>query len=182
MTDADQSGSDQRDDMNIGELAEDQLRHLTPIEELVEDLAEGREIWEYQIEEAVEHVEKTQNDATEILRRFEEQLGPIDSRPMTDGGTTFWEADQDCPLCGSEDTYTDGEDVWCGDCDWYDDGLRADGESDHSPPSMERPKPPEDPFACSLCGQPLGTVERIENEDYCDGCRREYGFDEVEHV
>lgn len=80
-------GSGQRDDMNIGELAEDQLRHLTPIEELVEDLAEGREIWEYQIEEAVGHVKKTQDDATEILRRFEEKLGPVGDRPMTDGGT-----------------------------------------------------------------------------------------------
>jgi len=34
--------------------------------------------------------------------------------------------------------------------------------------------PEDDPFACSSCGQPLGTVKRVEGKDYCDGCIREY--------
>jgi hypothetical protein len=62
---------------NIGELANDQLGHLTPLEELVDDLANGREVSDYQIEEAVEHVRATQDNANEILRRFEDQVGPI---------------------------------------------------------------------------------------------------------
>lgn len=62
---------------NIGELADDQLRHLTPIEELINDLANGREVYDYQIEESVEHLDEAQGNAAEILRRFEKQVGPV---------------------------------------------------------------------------------------------------------
>lgn len=44
----------------------------------------------------------------------------------------------------------------------------------------DRPDPEDDPFACSLCGVYLGTVDRIEGHDYCEGCRRQYGPDEHE--
>lgn len=40
---------------------------------------------------------------------------------------------------------------------------------------MEQPDPEYDPFRCSICGQPLGTVKRVEGADHCDGCLREYG-------
>lgn len=36
--------------------------------------------------------------------------------------------------------------------------------------------PEDDPFACSLCGQPLGELKRVEGEDYCDACLNEMGF------
>lgn len=65
------------DTQNIGELADEQLGHLTPIEELINDLVNDREVYDYQIEEAVEHLEQTQDNANEILRRFEKQVGPI---------------------------------------------------------------------------------------------------------
>lgn len=32
--------------------------------------------------------------------------------------------------------------------------------------------PEKDPFACSICGEPLGTVKRVEGEEYCDYCMR----------
>lgn len=35
--------------------------------------------------------------------------------------------------------------------------------------------PEDDPFACSICGEPLGEVKRVEGDDYCDACQREYG-------
>lgn len=38
----------------------------------------------------------------------------------------------------------------------------------------DRPDPEDDPFACSICGQPLATVTRIEGEEYCTACTREY--------
>lgn len=41
---------------------------------------------------------------------------------------------------------------------------------------MKRPDPEDDPFACSRCGQPLGTIKRVEGEDYCDPCLSEMGF------
>ena len=41
----------------------------------------------------------------------------------------------------------------------------------------DRPDPEDDPFACSRCGQPLGTVQRIKREDYCDACLSQMGFD-----
>lgn len=85
---------DLRDDMSIGELANDQLGHLTAIEELVADLANGREVYDYQIEEAVEHVEHTQKNANEILRRFEERVEPIGRHPRTGSSPSY-----QCPVC-----------------------------------------------------------------------------------
>jgi ribosomal protein S14 len=38
----------------------------------------------------------------------------------------------------------------------------------------DRPDPEDDPTRCSICGQPLGTVKRIEGDDHCDICIREY--------
>jgi len=40
----------------------------------------------------------------------------------------------------------------------------------------ERPDPEDDPFSCSRCGQPLGTVKRVEGEEFCDACLSEMGF------
>jgi len=46
----------------------------------------------------------------------------------------------------------------------------------------DRPDPEETPFVCSICGQPLGTVKRVEGEEHCDGCQREYGPGENRYV
>jgi hypothetical protein len=40
---------------------------------------------------------------------------------------------------------------------------------------VAQPAPEEDPFSCSICGQPLGLTTRVEGGEYCDGCLREYG-------
>lgn len=49
--------------------------------------------------------------------------------------------------------------------------------SDNRP---ERPDPDDNPWACSICGQPIGLSKRIEGEDYCDVCLSDYGIDESE--
>lgn len=54
-----------------------------------------------------------------------------------------------------------------------------------SPPTENnggRPDPDDDPFACSLCGHYLSSVERVEGHDYCRSCRREYGPDEYHEL
>lgn len=48
--------------------------------------------------------------------------------------------------------------------------IETDGGAD-----IERPDPEDDPFACSICGGPLGELDRVEGRDYCGSCRREYG-------
>ena len=64
---------------NIGQLADDNLRQLTPLEELVRDLANERDVYDEQIRRASECVENAQENSNEILRRFEEQVEPIES-------------------------------------------------------------------------------------------------------
>jgi ribosomal protein S14 len=39
--------------------------------------------------------------------------------------------------------------------------------------------PEDNAFQCSLCGQPLGTVARLEGEEHCRSCKREHGPTEV---
>ena len=39
----------------------------------------------------------------------------------------------------------------------------------------EPPDPEDDPFACSICGHYLVTVERVRGDDYCGSCKRQYG-------
>lgn len=66
------------------------------------------------------------------------------------------------------------------DTDSGSDDLRTDGG--HLPSDPDRyayPDPEDDPFACSICGAPLGELKRVEGEEHCDGCQREYGFEEV---
>jgi len=62
---------------NTGELADEILAELTPVEELVRDLANDRTVYEYQVEEAIEHIETAQGNASEILDQYEDQHGPI---------------------------------------------------------------------------------------------------------
>lgn len=57
------------------------------------------------------------------------------------------------------------------------DGLRTDGghlASDLGPEAY--PDPQDDPFACSICGAPLGESKRVEGEEHCDGCLRDAGI------
>jgi hypothetical protein len=52
--------------------------------------------------------------------------------------------------------------------------VQTDDDSAES--GRATPRDPEnDPFACSICGQPLGELKRVEGEEYCDACLREYG-------
>jgi protein-tyrosine phosphatase len=67
----------QHEEKNIGELADEQLAKLTQLEELLSDLENGREIYRYQVEDGAEAVEELQDNAIEILRRFEDTVGPI---------------------------------------------------------------------------------------------------------
>ncbi len=62
---------------NIGELADEQLKNLTVLEELLNDIENGREVYDYQITDSVEAVESAQENASEILRRYEKTVGPI---------------------------------------------------------------------------------------------------------
>jgi len=48
--------------------------------------------------------------------------------------------------------------------------------SDNSSGGTERPDPEDDPFVCSFCGQPLGSVKRVRGCDYCDACLADMGF------
>lgn len=52
--------------------------------------------------------------------------------------------------------------------------LVPDGSESSGRASLRDPE--DDPFACSICGEPLGTVKRVEGEDYCDPCLSEMGF------
>lgn len=64
-------------ELNTGELADEMLGQLTVLEELVRDIEAGREVYPEQIDRAVENLEDAQGNANEILRRFEETVGPI---------------------------------------------------------------------------------------------------------
>jgi hypothetical protein len=50
----------------ISEIKNEMLGHLTVLEELAADLENGREIYDYQREEAPERVRKVQNLALEL--------------------------------------------------------------------------------------------------------------------
>lgn len=50
----------------------------------------------------------------------------------------------------------------------------SENNTDNYTDGTDRRDPTEDPFRCSICGQPLGTVKRIRGEDHCDSCIREY--------
>jgi hypothetical protein len=62
---------------NIGELADDNLGCLTNLEELLDDLERDRDIPAWRLREANENLEQAQDNSNEILRRFEETVGPI---------------------------------------------------------------------------------------------------------
>jgi hypothetical protein len=51
------------------ELADDQLTALTQLEELLDDLANDREVYDYQVREGVEAVETAQEHTAEMLDR-----------------------------------------------------------------------------------------------------------------
>jgi len=51
------------------ELANDQLTALTQLEELLDDLANDREVYDYQVREGVEAVETAQEHTVEMLDR-----------------------------------------------------------------------------------------------------------------
>jgi hypothetical protein len=51
------------------ELADDQLTALTQLEELLDDLANDREVYDYQVREGVEAVETAQEHTVEMLDR-----------------------------------------------------------------------------------------------------------------
>lgn len=53
--------------METRELADDQLTALTQLEELLDDLANDREVYDYQVREGVEAVETAQEHAVEML-------------------------------------------------------------------------------------------------------------------
>jgi hypothetical protein len=65
------------ENQNIGELANEQLGCLTNLEELLDDLKRDQHIPEWRLREAVENLEQAQGNSNEILRRFEETVGPI---------------------------------------------------------------------------------------------------------
>jgi hypothetical protein len=44
---------------------------------------------------------------------------------------------------------------------------------------IERPDPEDDPWRCSICGEPLGTLKRVEKEEHCEGCLPEYGVNDA---
>ena len=69
--------ADDKTNQNIGELADDNLRHLTTLEDLLNDLERGREPTEHQLRKAREALEQAQDNSNETLRRFEKQVGPI---------------------------------------------------------------------------------------------------------
>jgi hypothetical protein len=62
---------------NIGELADENLGCLTNLEELLGDLERGHDIPEWRLRQAIENLEQAQDNSNEILRRFEETVGPI---------------------------------------------------------------------------------------------------------
>jgi hypothetical protein len=62
---------------NIGELADDILSQLTLVEEALGDYERTEEIHVAKVEEVIDNLEEAQSDANEILRRFEDQVGPI---------------------------------------------------------------------------------------------------------
>lgn len=53
------------------ELANDQLTALTQLEELLDDLAHDREVYDYQVREGVEAVDTAQEHAVEMIDRCE---------------------------------------------------------------------------------------------------------------
>lgn len=70
-------GDIDRENQSIGELADDNLAALTVLEERLDDLDRGREPTERQLERAREVLERAQYNSVEIVKRFEEQVGPI---------------------------------------------------------------------------------------------------------
>jgi len=62
---------------SIGELADEQLQDLTKLEELLNDLQNGREVYDYQIREGAEAVEECQEAAVEVLERSEKYGGSV---------------------------------------------------------------------------------------------------------
>lgn len=60
---------DQRADLDTLELADGQLTALTQLKELLDDLANDREVYDYQVREGVEAVETAQEHAVEMLDR-----------------------------------------------------------------------------------------------------------------
>jgi len=55
--------------METRELADDQLTVLTQLEELLDDLANDRQVYDYQVREGVEAVETAQEHTVEMLDR-----------------------------------------------------------------------------------------------------------------
>jgi len=59
----------QQTNSDTRELANDQLTALTQLEELLDDLVNDREVYDYQVQEGVEAVETAQDHAVEMLDR-----------------------------------------------------------------------------------------------------------------
>jgi len=66
-----------KENQNLGELADENLGHLTNLEELINDLEDESLLPDWRIREAREHLEAAQDNTVETVDRIEETFGPI---------------------------------------------------------------------------------------------------------
>jgi len=64
-------------DKNTGQLADETLRDLTVLEETLNQIMRGNSVPTRDLLHAEEHLENAQENASEILNRYEQREGPI---------------------------------------------------------------------------------------------------------